>query len=262
MLKNVDKIVYTKVGSGPHLCFLHGFCENRSIWKDLVDALSNAYTILNIDLLGFGDSSTQSFETLDDQVEAVRRVLSYENANRCILMGHSMGGYIAAAYAQKYGADLRAVGFIHSTASADSESKKENRIKAINHIKAYGTDEYFKRFVATLVTTHNLPKLQSQLWEMVSSTKKSPILSGLNAMRMRPDYKDVLKTFNKPVLFMRGEEDMHYSENEITNQVALSTASQYSVLRGVAHLGLLEDKTQTEKEVRKFLVFVDSFYST
>lgn len=79
---------------------------------------------------------------------------------------------------------------------------------------------------------------------------------------MRPDYKDVLKTFNKPVLFMRGEEDMHYSENEITNQVALSTASQYSVLRGVAHLGLLEDKTQTEKEVRKFLVFVDSFYST
>lgn len=261
MQRNIDEIVYTKVGSGPHLCFLHGFCEDGTIWDQLAENLSTSYTILVIDLPGFGQSSGQHFETLEDHVEAVRLVLEFERATHCTLLGHSMGGYIAAAYAKKYPVELQALAFVHSTTMADSGSKKESRDKAINHIKLYGTTEYFKHFVTSLVTETHLKRLHNVLTTMVEQTKVSSILNGLHAMRNRPSYEDVLRNLHKPVLFIRGEEDKHYTEREITQQVALCSVAQYSVLKGVAHLGMFEDIDQMRKEIYTFLDLVHSFYS-
>ena len=124
-------ISYSKVGSGPHLCFLHGFCENSEIWEELIASLSSRFTCIAIDLPGFGKSSQMAFGSLTQVANQVHELLVAENATHTIMCGHSMGGYILADYIEQYGTELRGAAFMHSSAMADSEDKKISREKTI-----------------------------------------------------------------------------------------------------------------------------------
>ncbi|HCD67812.1 MAG TPA: alpha/beta hydrolase, partial [Bacteroidetes bacterium] len=80
------------MGSGPHLCFLHGFCENSEIWEELIASLSSRFTCIAIDLPGFGKSSQMAFGSLTQVANQVHELLVAENATHTIMCGHSMGG--------------------------------------------------------------------------------------------------------------------------------------------------------------------------
>jgi pimeloyl-ACP methyl ester carboxylesterase len=67
-----------------------------------------------------------------DYADCIHALLRHENISSCIMLGHSMGGYITLAFAEKYPLLLTGLGLIHSTAFADSEEKKKNRARALN----------------------------------------------------------------------------------------------------------------------------------
>ncbi len=73
-------------------------------------------------------------------------ILKEENIKRCTILGHSMGGYITLALAENHPEILSAFGFIHSTAFADSEEKKQNRLRGIEMIENYGGYTFIKEY--------------------------------------------------------------------------------------------------------------------
>jgi len=254
-----NNISYTKVGTGPHLCFLHGFCESSIIWSNLIEQLSQEYTCIAIDLPGFGQSDHLKFGTISEIANAVHNILNHEKALSCTLFGHSMGGYVLAEYLHKYGHELNAAGFIHSTALEDSETKKSNRQKTIDFIKVNGTDEFFKLFVPSLVAPEHLASLKNQLTALVYETKTESILDGLKAMMHRPSRIESFEAFTKPILFLKGERDQHYTNTETYLQASKCQIAQISEIEHVGHLSMYEDADHCYREIKRFLVFVQSF---
>ncbi len=245
------------MGRGPHLCFLHGFCEDSSIWSSLIHSLKKDFTCIAIDLPGFGASSALNFQPIAIVAKQVNGLLKHEKVKNVVMLGHSMGGYILANYINKFGSVLRGAAFVHSTSRADSKTKVINRTKTINFLNSQGTKEFFPLFTNGLVAPRNVNKHYKDLFDLVQKTKDSSVVNGLIYMRERDDEAEVLKAFDKPVLFLIGNEDVHYAKSEILVQASFCSLAQISVLKEVGHLSMVEDKKKCLTEVRHFLNFIE-----
>ena len=103
ILHKNTKVYFTSQGTGTAVVLLHGFLENSSMWNEISKELSKKNRIICIDLLGHGASESHGYiHTMEDQAEMVKAVLDYLQLRKYILIGHSMGGYVALALAQLY----------------------------------------------------------------------------------------------------------------------------------------------------------------
>ena len=100
---NEVPIFYEVTGEGPHMLLLHGFLESSTIWSTIVPELSGDNTMVTLDLPGHGKSGciaeTHSIELM---AEVVYSLLKYLKIKSVSFVGHSMGGYVALAFAEKY----------------------------------------------------------------------------------------------------------------------------------------------------------------
>jgi pimeloyl-ACP methyl ester carboxylesterase len=98
-----DHLAYDLTGDGPLLVAVHGITENRSYW-DPVD-LTDGHRVLRVDLRGYGESPHVApfgiDRSVDDLDEVVRRVADPDDAPP-LVVGHSLGGVIATAYAARH----------------------------------------------------------------------------------------------------------------------------------------------------------------
>ena len=121
------KVLYRVSGSGFPVVFVHGFGEDGEVWKNQVDYLKDKAMLIIPDLPGSGQSEMIDDMSMVGMAECVKALVDFENIDKFTLLGHSMGGYISLAFAEKYPGMLNAFGLIHSTAYADTEEKKNTR---------------------------------------------------------------------------------------------------------------------------------------
>ncbi len=93
---------FKHVGTGSCVVLLHGFCEDSGIWDAFLPQLSRKYSVIVPDLPGFGESSSLESTTVEDMADAVCKVLQKTGVSKFVVIGHSMGGYVALALAEKY----------------------------------------------------------------------------------------------------------------------------------------------------------------
>ena len=125
------KINFTDVGKGTAVVLLHGYLENLSMWDCFISELSKKNRIVSIDLLGHGQSDCLGYvHSMEDQAEMVSEDLSHLKIKKAVLIGHSMGGYVALAFAELYSDHMKGLVLMNSTSRADSDEKKHNRNRA------------------------------------------------------------------------------------------------------------------------------------
>src|SRR5690349_8852079 len=150
---NGANIFYRIEGKGIAVILLHGFGEDGSVWDEQIPLKTQCKLIIP-DLPGSGASTFIKHEPLASTIEfyadCIYALLKNENVDSCIVLGHSMGGYITLAFAEKYPRLLKGFGFVHSTAFSDSEEKKQNRQRGIELMDQYGSYAFLKN------TTPNL----------------------------------------------------------------------------------------------------------
>ncbi len=147
MLKNLlfrgRQLEYEIRGQGLAVMLVHGFTEDRRIWDPLLTGMENKYQWILPDLPGSGQSDfNDSLTTLKDFAEALQAIAEQENIRELVLIGHSMGGYISLAFAEKYPEKLLSLGLFHSSSYADSAEKKEARDKNIGFIQKNGAEPF------------------------------------------------------------------------------------------------------------------------
>lgn len=257
--KNTE-IVYKTDGNGMPVVLLHGFGEDAKIWNEQVSFLRDYCLLLIPDLPGSGlstfDIKCADSDSIEYYADIIDALLKYENINSCIMLGHSMGGYITLAFAEKYPAKLDGFGLLHSTAFADNEEKKQNRLKGIAMMGAYGAYAFLKNtipnlFAAKFKTTH--PEKVETLIENGRSFSTNILQQYYKAMMTRPDRTQVLKESSIPVLFILGTDDVAAPMKDVLEQTHLPKISFIHILQDTGHMGMLENTEKMNKAILEFI---------
>lgn len=180
---------------------------------------------------------------------------------KCILIGHSMGGYVSMAFAGKYGHMLRGLCLFHSSALPDTEEKKESRDKTIAYVNEHGVANFINPFVEPLFYAGNRARLQTEiemLKEIGRATPKASVTGALAAMRDRPDLTHVLAEAAFPVLFIFGKEDSAVPVDTAAPQAQLPARSLVYFMAKTGHMGMLEHPDETRKIIQKFAEIIYS----
>lgn len=126
-----SSIHYTVTGDGPALVLLHGFLETLEMWEDFVPEFSRSHQVICIDLLGHGQTDCLGYlHTMEDMADAVFAVLHHLKIEKAHVIGHSMGGYVALALAERQPQLFEGLCLMNSTFEADDDDKKLLRSRA------------------------------------------------------------------------------------------------------------------------------------
>jgi len=218
LLYKNTQISYTDTGKGTAVILLHGFLENKTMWDFYVSELSKKNRIITIDLLGHGETESLGYiQTMEENADVVHEVLSKLKIRKAILVGHSMGGYVALAFAELYPEKMKGLVLLNSTSKEDSPERKKNRDRAIKAVKK-DYETFIRLSISNLFSEDNREKLIKEIELVKIEALKTPlqgIVASLEGMKIRKDREFILHTTTFPKLLILGKKDpvLNYEEN-------------------------------------------------
>ncbi|MCB0521455.1 MAG: alpha/beta hydrolase [Lewinellaceae bacterium] len=255
------KIAYYLNGENGALpvVLIHGFCEDSRLWDEWLDFLPPR-RYLRIDLPGFGSSERVEDLSVEKMAEAIDAVLVHLGIEKCVMVGHSMGGYASLAFAEFYPEKLAGLCLFHSHPFADSAEKKAGRVKSIHFIQKNGHILYVRQTIPKLFAYDYSKGYQMEVNKLIHNAvhfAPEAIIAALDAMRNRPDRSEVLKNVACPVLFFIGKHDTAVPL-ELSMQMAhLPNLAVIHLLNTVGHMGMYSAQRETAKAFRTFLARID-----
>ena len=248
-------ISFKDEGHGNTIVLLHGFMESLQIWDDFTDVLSKSFRVVRVDLPGHGKTPVMDeVHSMALMAETVKTVLDALNISKCVMTGHSMGGYVTLEFAKQFPELLAGFCLFHSHAGADSEEAKENRRRTINIVKL-NRSGFIQQFIPELFAKSNIVKFAGEIQNLQNqsaNTSAEGIIAALEGMKERPGSINLLATTKVPVLFIAGKEDSRIPVQNIMAQAILPSYSEVQILGGVGHMGFVEAKEETLGMVEGF----------
>ncbi len=261
ILHNDAEIFYNVHENGDTaVVLIHGFAETGDVWHHQTNYLKKYFRVIIPDLPGYGKSAELNIQpsetTIEDYANCVYAVLKNESIQHCIIFGHSMGGYITLVLIEKHPELVSAFGFVHSTAFADSEEKKQNRLRGIEMIENYGAYAFLKNTTPNLFTQKFKTEHASEVDELIENGKsfsKKTLQQSYYAMMNRSERINILTDSKIPVLFIAGKQDNAVSLNDILKQVHLPEISYIHILNHVGHMGMWESADIVNERLEEFV---------
>lgn len=253
------KIAYKVYGEGKPVILLHGFGEDSRIWEPQIKFLEPHFRLIVPDIPGSGESELVPDANIEIYADILKELCEIELQlpnEGAVLIGHSMGGYITLAFAEKYPRYLKSFGLFHSSAFADTVEKKETRRKAIDFIKEKSAHTFLKTSTPNLFTEPYKEKHPEKVEKLIEEGKNftnEALIQYYEGMIARPDRTGVLKTFPKPILFIIGQHDKAIPFEDSMKQCHLPLQSHVHILRNSAHMGMWEEEEKANNILISFL---------
>ncbi len=252
---NSRDVRYFKVGKGDPILFLHGFAETYRIWDIIYPKFSDKYMLIIPEIPGCGNNNSyQDLFSMETIAEFVNDILEQENIQQIVLFGHSMGGYAAMAFAEKYSHKLLGLSLVHSSAQADTMEKKAIRQSAIRFISKNGKEHFIKTLIPKLyASTKGLEELYTQHIKMFNQYSAEQIINCYTAMLNRPDRTSVLQQLNCPIQFIGGLKDQSIDYKQLELQAKLCKKPSLTFFEGIGHTSMHENSLFLIEAINGFL---------
>ncbi|MEH7120794.1 alpha/beta hydrolase [Neobacillus vireti] len=246
-------ITYIDEGEGKPIVLLHGFCGSSAYWSEVIPGISEKYRVIAPDLPGHGGSATVLKNySISDIAEIIKEFLDKLNLDKVTMFGHSLGGYITLAFAEKYSDSLNGFSLVHSTAFPDSEEAKKGRSTNIEKVKAEGIKPLIDGLVPKLFSPdHQKQQYVETAKQIGYRTPPEGAIHTLSAMRDRPDRNSVLESTSLPVLLIAGEQDQ-IIPTEKTFSVSKVNIKQ-SVIKDSGHMSMYEQPGELSSAIKDFI---------
>ncbi|MEO5601425.1 MAG: alpha/beta hydrolase [Cyclobacteriaceae bacterium] len=249
----MDPIYYRQQGSGPTVILIHGFPMNHEVWNNFAKKLSASVQVVTVDLPGFGESpALPNGFSLEDVAKTVYAWIKDKNYYKPVIVGHSLGGYVALAIAEEDLDLMAGMCLFHSTAVADSQEKKDSRNKVLELIDKKGVEAFTSNFIGQLYAD---PKHSSiaHVKKIAVRSSKDAVAGYTKAMRDRKDRTGVLNRFPRPIFFLSGEKDQGISPESVKQQALNNRLAEVTILQNVAHMGMFEEENVCLEKIEKFV---------
>ena len=204
-----NEIICTDAGRGLPLLFVHGFPLSRRVWTHQVAAFAPAHRVLAPDLRGLGESPLGTGEVsiaayADDLAALVRRL----DTGPVVLAGHSMGGYVALAFARAHPELLRGLVLVATRAVPDSPEAAAGRRATAAEVERDGMRGLATRMASQLLAPEpDDPELRAEITALIAASAPAGVVAALHAMAARPDASPLLPTLRVPTLVITGDAD-------------------------------------------------------
>jgi 3-oxoadipate enol-lactonase len=252
------KISYKEQGTGTAIVLLHGFCGSSAYWDELLPLLPDTYRWILPDLRGHGESGAPAGDySMEAFAGDIVQLLKGLGTGPAIVLGHSLGGYITLALAERNPELLSGFGLIHSTGFPDSDAGKEGRLKGIATIEEKGLPAFIEGLVPKLFAPEHLqsmPEAVAKAKRIGEATDPQAAVRTLQGMRTRPDRNDVLAQAKVPVLLIAGEQDQIIPV-ESTFSVSGSHVTQHQI-EAAGHMSMVEAPKSLIKAIESYLAAV------
>lgn len=244
LFKNTP-ISYTDEGKGTATVLLHGFLENKKMWNHFIPELTQRNRVITIDLLGHGATECLGYvHTMEDNADVVHAVLSELRIRKAIFVGHSMGGYVALAFAELYPDTIKGLVLLNSTARADSTERKKNRDRAIKAVKQSFVN-FISLSIGNLFSENNRERLAATIENVKKEALQTPlqgIVASLEGMKIRQDREVLLHLTPFPKLLILGEKDPVLNYEETKEQIENTAVQVITFPDG--HMSHLENQDE------------------
>ncbi len=250
------EVVYYDKGEGEAIIFLHGYLETSLVWDELSGSLSRSYRTISVDMPGHGESSVFGGEhSMSFMAEAVKNVMNAEGIDKAMLVGHSMGGYVALAFVEKYPSRLYAYCLFHSHPFADTNEVIANRKREIKIVESGKKDIIYPVNIPRMFADFNTEKFKKEVErnkKIAAGITAEGIIAVINGMISRPSRIDILKKGVVPLLIIAGEYDNYIPFEELNNWLKLPANAELLVLEESGHMGFIEEKEKTQSAIMHF----------
>jgi pimeloyl-ACP methyl ester carboxylesterase len=251
-----EMVHFTDTGRGRAVLLIHGFLGSSAIWENTARQLSKSYRVICIDLPGHGQTPCFGYvHTMEMMATAVKAVTDHLRLKKYVLIGHSMGGYVALAFADLYPENMKGLCLYHSSAYPDGEEKKRDRLRAITLVKA-NKRIYTRQTITTLFSAKNLKYLKKEIsfaLDIAKRTSQRGIIAALHGMRDRKGRELLLGFVQYPVMMVIGEHDNVLPAESLLEQSEMIANRTILYLEHDGHFGFLESPLTSDKALRKFL---------
>jgi pimeloyl-ACP methyl ester carboxylesterase len=249
-------VTFSDTGKGRAVVLLHGFLGSHEIWDSTVKNLSRSYRVIAIDLPGHGGSECFGYvHSMELLAKCVKAVMDSLRLKRYVIIGHSMGGYAALAFADLFPDHLKGLCLYHSSAYADTEEKKRDRRRSAKVVKA-NHKIYTTEVVKNLFATKNTKYLKEEIafaQKVAAKTSRQSIIAALEGMADRTNRDMILGMVHYPVMMVIGELDNVLPHQQLLEQSELIHNKHILYLEHDGHMGFLESPRASNAALRKFL---------
>jgi pimeloyl-ACP methyl ester carboxylesterase len=245
-------------GQGPKLVFVHGFLENKEMWKDIVSYFSREYHCISIDLPGHGESPLlPGIQSMPAMADAVIQKLDALGIEEFAVIGHSMGGYVGLEMARARPDRVLGLCLYHSRVLNDGAEKRTGRVRAVRAV-AHGKSFFLKGTIRGLFGAPHRERLTEQIDGICADADKmsqEAIQSSLLGMRNRRDGSEVYQKI--PVRSsILGEWDEAVPVKEESGHLE-KLSEEFIWLANTGHMSHFEDPVAAIDALK---TFVDKVY--
>jgi pimeloyl-ACP methyl ester carboxylesterase len=245
---NGIQLAYDRRGKGTPLVLLHGYPLDHHLWDEVVPLLEDTFDLILPDLRGFGGSSTvDSFSAMEDYASDVAELLDQLGIQQTAIAGHSMGGYVALAFARLFPKRVRGLGLVASQVLADPTERKEARYQSAAEVADKGVGSVVETMVPKFTADK---KLQAFARQSMERQPPAAYIGALKAMAERVDSTPLLSSFSFPVVLIHGDADQLIPIDRAREVKAALPQAHLVEIRGAGHMPMMENKQKTAEALK------------
>ena len=238
----------------PTVVFLHAFPLNASMWQAQMEAVGGAgFPVLALDFPGFGTAISSGQRTVQEFAQFITDALERERVKDAVLVGLSMGGYVAFRILERHPELVRGLVLADTKASPDAPDARTKRLKMAARIESEGTGFLQSELIPNLLSKTVSPEVLLEVQQLAGEAAQGAVYNALAALASRPDSRLMLNDIAIPTLVLVGEDD---AITPIGDAEIMSNAipnARLELIRGAGHLANLEQPQSFNAALLEFL---------
>jgi pimeloyl-ACP methyl ester carboxylesterase len=245
---NGIRLAYERLGTGTPLVLVHGYPLDHHLWDKVAPLLVDTFELILPDLRGFGGSSTvDSFYTMEDIASDIAALLDHLEIQKTAIVGHSMGGYVALAFARLFPERVSGLGLVSSQVLADAPDRKEGRYKSAAEVADKGIASVVETMAPKFTSD---PQLQQFARESMERQQPAAYIGALKAMAERVDSTTLLSSLKVPVVLVHGDADQLIPVDRAREVKAALPNAHLVEIRSAGHMPMVESPEKTAEALK------------